>query len=410
MKGSLARQLNQTTLSRRAPWPWRDANRSQLLVGGPRYFPAMLEAIEQARDRILLEFYLVSSGRVMNELIGSLERARRRNLKVCFLLDDFGSRGLLAEDRQRLLDAGVELAFYNPLRVNKWNRNFARDHRKLLAVDGRVAFVGGTGLCDEFLPEQGRPGWHEMMLRVEGPVVTDWERLFARVWRWCRAQQLLFTPFRFSNTCYGPAAAGVVNQTVLDSSTERAAERGGLMKVSTCEGPQQQEIKINFRRRINEAEQRVWLVTAYFLPSWSIRRALRRAARRGVDVRLLLPGDLSDHPGIFFASRRYYQRLLLAGVKIYEYRPSFNHSKVCLSDDWVSIGSCNLDHWNLRWNLEANQEVIDPHLCRQLEQQLRRDFESSRQVSLKRWLARPLWRRLYEFVLGYLAAILLRIF
>ncbi|RDE25249.1 phosphatidylserine/phosphatidylglycerophosphate/cardiolipin synthase family protein [Motiliproteus coralliicola] len=410
MKGSLVRQLNQTGLYRRQPWPWRDGNHSRLLVGGARYFPAMVESIDQAQERILLEFYLVSSGRVMDELIDSLVRARQRGLRVWFLLDDFGSRGLVASDRQRLRDAGVELAFYNRLRVDKWNRNFARDHRKLLAVDGRVAFVGGTGLCDEFLPAPQGAGWHELMLRIEGPVVTDWEQLFARVWRWCRAQQLTFTPFRFSNAGYGLADAGRDGSSVHSASSEFIAERGGLMKVSTCEGPQQQEIKINFRRRINESEQRLWLVTAYFLPSWSIRRALRRAARRGVDVRLLLPGDLSDHPGIFYASRRYYQRLLRAGVKIYEYRASFNHSKVCLSDDWVSIGSCNLDHWNLRWNLEANQEVIDPQLCRQLQQQLRRDFEFSHQISLRSWLARPLWRRLYEFVLGYLAAILLRIF
>lgn len=401
MKGPLLRQLNQTGLYRRPQWPWHDGNRSQLLVDGVCYFPAMIESIEHAQDRILLEFYLVSSGRVMDELIDALVNARWRGVKVWFLLDDFGSRGLATGDRQRLQDAGVELAFYNPLRVNKWNRNFARDHRKLLAVDGHKAFVGGTGLCDEFLSDSQGLGWHELMLRVDGPVVADWEKLFARVWRWCRAEQLVFYPVSLGSAELRHRAC---------SDDRSSTGRGGLMKISTCEGPQQQEIKVNFRRRINEAEQRVWLVTAYFLPSWSIRRALRRAAKRGVDVRLLLPGELSDHQGIFYASRRYYQRLLLAGVKIYEYRPSFNHAKVCLSDDWVSIGSCNLDHWNLRWNLEANQEVIDPQLCRQMQQHLEHDFGVSEQISLQAWLARPLWRRLYEFGLGYLAAVLLRVF
>lgn len=348
----------------------------------------MEQALDRANHYILAEFYLVSSGQVMSRFVERLVRARQRQVVVYLLLDDFGSRGLEGSDLQCLTESGVIIARYNRLALRKWNRNFARDHRKLLLVDGLEAFVGGTGLSDQFIDKDHQLGWHELMLQLSGPAVIDWQRLFARTWGWSTDQ-----PLRL------PSEPMV-------SSPEGAA----LMKLSTCEGPQQQEIKVNFRRRINEAEHRVWLVTAYFLPSWSIRRALRRAARRGVDVRLLLPGRDSDHPGIYYASRRYYQRLLLAGVKIFEYQPRFSHAKVCLADGWVSLGSCNLDHWNLRWNLEANQEVIDAGLTEQLERVLAEDFERSSQISLQEWLARPWWQRLYEFLIGYIGAILLRLF
>lgn len=388
MKGKLARRVRRVAFGRNPQWPWHPGNRVQLLIDGGCYFAAMFTAIEQARQRVLLEFYQVGSGQVMNRMIEVLQQARQRQVEVYFLLDDFGSRRLDLEDRARLLAAGVCIAFYNPLRVAKLNRNFARDHRKLLVVDGVVAFVGGSGLADEFLDTQERRGWHELMLQLSGPVVGDWERLFARVWRGCSSQALSLN-------------AAVVS---VDASAR------ALMKVSTCEGPQQQEIKTNFRRRINASEQRLWLVTAYFLPSWSIRRALRRAAARGVDVRLLLPGPQSDHRAIFYASQRYYHRLLQAGVKIFEYQPRFNHAKVCLSDHWVSLGSCNLDHWNMRWNLEANQEVIDPELTDALVQLLEADFIQSKQVTLTGWHARSLLQRLREFCIGYVCAVLLRIF
>ena len=392
MTGRWARQFNPLSRVTRQRWAWHPGNRVELLVDGESYFPAMFAAIDQARSRVLLEFYLVASGKVMTRLSEHLIAARQRGVDIWLLLDDFGSRGLGAAEQQRLHEAGINIARYNPLHLFKWDLNFARDHRKLLAIDGNIAFVGGTGLSDEFIAsESGEPGWHELMLQVSGPVVADWERLFCRVWRWCSG------------------SAPVFHQLKLQYRPE-PVEPGALMKVSTCEGPQQQEIKVNFRRRIHQAEQRVWLVTAYFLPTWSIRRALRRAARRGIDVRLLLPGRLSDHPGIFYASRRYYQRLLRAGVRIYEYQPCFNHSKVCVCDHWVSLGSCNLDHWNLRWNLEANQELIDPQLNAELERVLREDFANANELTLGGWLSRPLRSRLYEFCLGYLSAIALRVF
>ncbi len=334
-------------------WFWHQGNRVELLIDGHRFFPAMLEAINQSQQSVLLEFYFISSGQLLNQFIEAFETAVQRGVAICILMDAIGARGVNNGDRQRLHDAGVKLKIYNPIRLRKWNRNFSRDHRKILLVDGRILFVGGAGLADEFL--QGianEPPWHELMLAVEGPVIGDWMKLYQRQWRNCTAEHIDY-----------PVNAEVVGSAEL--------------KVATAEGLYQQEIKANFRSQINAAHNRVWLVTAYFLPSWSIRRALVNAARRGVDVRLLLPGPITDHPGIYYASRRYYKRLLAARVRIYEYQPRFIHAKLGVCDNWVSIGSCNLDHWNLRWNLEANQEVFDSELTDQVYSAIRKDLALS---------------------------------
>jgi len=369
---------------RHPAWQWREGNSSELLIDGSAFYPAMLSAIEGARTQVLLEFYFVSSGQLMDRFIAALVAARARGVEVLLLLDGFGGYGLLTRDRERLARAGVRIGVYNPLRLSNWSRNFARDHRKLLLVDGEQAFIGGAGLADEFyLGAAGEPPWHELVLRLRGPVVADWQQLFFGLWRWVSGEI----------TTHGPA--------VQECGDQR-------MRLATAAGPLQQQIKISFRRQVHHAERRVWMVTAYFLPSWSVRRALRRAARRGVDVRLLLPGPYTDHPWLYQAAQRYYRQLLVAGVRIYEYQPRFIHAKVSLCDDWVSLGSCNMDRWNLRWNLEANQEVDDPVLARQIAAAVSADLNQSREITLAYWQSRPRLHRALRFLIGYVSALLLR--
>jgi phosphatidylserine/phosphatidylglycerophosphate/cardiolipin synthase-like enzyme len=142
------------------------------------------------------------------------------------------------------------------------------------------------------------------------------------------------------------------------------------------------------------------MATPYFLPTWNVRRSLRKAAARGIDVRLLLTGPRTDHPSVRYAGHRYYPRLLKAGVKIFEYQPCFLHLKMVLVDDWVSIGSCNFDHWNLRFNLEANLEALDSALSTAVAASFERDFAQSLEVSLDAWKRRPLWKRVKQRVWG----------
>lgn len=350
----------------------REGNRFELLVDGRQFFPSMLEAIRQARAQVLLEMYLCESGQVADRFIEALGAAAARGVTVALLLDDYGAAGLLHRDRERLREAGVHLATYNPLHYGRLRRNLFRDHRKLLAIDGALAFVGGTGITDDFDHSDATTApWHEVMVRVHGPCAADWTRLFLHTWD------------RWSSVSLSPLAA------------EPALPGGSPGRVIVSE-PARTEVKRVLVKHLRGAQQRIWLSTAYFIPSLKVRRALRRAARRGVDVRLLLPGPCTDHPPVRHASRRYYHSLLRHGVRIFEYQPSFLHAKVMLCDGWVSIGSTNIDRWNLRWNLEANQEADDPALATAVEAFFVEGFRAGSEQYLAQWRKRPLYLRLLE--------------
>ena len=360
-------------------WPWRLGNEFRLLNDGGEFFARMLAAIEEARRYVLLEMYLVRSGAVATRFIDALGRAAGRGARVCVMFDGFGALGLTRADRRRLLDAGVELRFFNPLRLGNRLSNLLRDHRKLLLADGRVAFVGGAGLTDDFAPGARRGPWRELMVEIQGAVIADWQRAFARTWRRCGPELALVEP---------PAC--------------EAHADGAAGRLSLSEARQRSVLANGVLRRIDSATARAWIMSAYFVPSRRFRKALRRAARRGVDVRLLLPGARTDHPWVRQAARRFYGKLLRNGVKIFEYQPRMLHAKMILCDDWVSIGSSNLDRWSFRWNLEANQEIADADFANAAAAVFAGDFAVSRALSRRYWRQRAWLDRLRETIAGVL--------
>jgi len=357
-------------------WPWRAGNDFRLLDGAGEFFARMLEAIDAAQLHVLLEMYLVSSGRVAGSFIEALTRARARGVRCCVMFDGFGALGLTALDRRRLESAGVELRIFNPLNWRNRLRNFMRDHRKLLTVDGEVAFVGGAGLSDEFAP--GPTAWRELMIEIHGPVVADWQHAFAESWR--RA---------------GPDLA-------LPEPPSAALPGGASGRVSLSEARPSSLLARGVMHRIDAARVRAWIVSAYFVPSRRFRKALRRAARRGVDVRLLMPSARTDHPWVRQAARRFYGRMLRSGVRIYEYQPAVLHAKMIICDDWLSIGSSNLDRWSFKWNLEANQEVDDRTVADVAAALFAADLAVSAALSRRHWSRRGALDRLRERIAGAL--------
>ncbi len=236
-------------------WPWRTGHSFELLDGGGAFFPAMLTAIDAARESVLLEMYLVESGHIVTRFIAALGAAARRGARVCVVFDAFGSLGLSRADRRRLIEAGVELRFFNPLELRKRLGNLLRDHRKLLLTDGRTAFVGGTGLTDDFAPGAAHGPWHEVMVRIEGPVVADWQRAFARTWCRCGAALDLPLPRPL------PPRAGAAGRLSLSGgAAARSVLANGVL------------------RRIDGSTRRAWIMSAYFVPSRRV-RARRSAAR-----------------------------------------------------------------------------------------------------------------------------------
>ncbi len=350
-------------------FPWRGGNRFNVLIDGNQFFPHMLQAIADARHYVLLEIYLFETGTVACRFIDVLIAAAARGVDVRVIVDDFGARGLSHNDRERLSGGGVHLSFYNPLHLGKWLQNLARDHRKLLVTDGTTAFVGGTGITDAFdPPDSPETRWRETVVMVSGPVIADWQTLFIESWK--------------------RHTGDVLN--LPEVPTGSAGERM-LGRVTLMRGRSQQGIKRDLLKHIRSAGQRVWFSTAYFVPPRKLRRALRGAARRGIDVRLLLPGPRTDHPAVRLAGRRFYASLLRSGVRIFEFQPSVLHSKASLCDSWVSIGSSNLDNWNLRWNLDANQAIEDREFAEEVRAMFEQDFAQTIESTYENWLRRP-WR------------------
>ncbi|MBZ9539292.1 phosphatidylserine/phosphatidylglycerophosphate/cardiolipin synthase family protein [Modicisalibacter tunisiensis] len=363
---------------------WRDGNRFALLPESRCFLPAMTEAVAAAQESILLELYLMESGALAAQLIDALLAAAARGVTVLMLLDGYGAMKLSAADRRRLEAGGVAMRFFNPLVWYRLGKNLTRDHRKLLLIDGRVAFTGGFGASDEFLD-----AWFDIAVRIEGPVVADWVRLFSRLWD--------------SPLSRGAGDPRLVQRLRLDVT--RVADYQGMRgRVVWGQGYRYQAIRLSLHQQLGHAQRRIWLCTPYFVPTLSLRRRLVRAARRGVDVRLLLPGDAHDHPGIRYAGQRFYGRLLRAGVRIFEFQPRFIHAKCSLADDWASIGSCNFDHWSLQWNLEANQEIVDPRFAGALASLFEENFSQSVEIRPEQWARRSRRQRLREWLYGTLDA------
>jgi cardiolipin synthase len=365
-------------------WPWRSGNHFQLLDDNERFFERMLQTIESATAYVLLEMYLVESGIIAGRFVEALGRAARRGIRVCVIFDGFGSLGLGAAYRRTLIEAGVELRTFNPIALRARLQNFLRDHRKLLLVDGNTAFTGGAGLTDEFaIP--GPPGqpWRDLMVEITGPVVADWQRAFDRTWRRSGAELGLAVP-----TVFPPLAEGADGRVSLSEARARSMLANGVV------------------RRIQLARARAWIMSAYFVPSRRFRKALRGAARRGVDVRLLVPGPRTDHPWVRQAARRFYGKMLRSGVRIFEYQPRMLHAKLIISDDWVSIGSSNLDRWSFKWNLEANQEVQNAAFAAIAAAVFEGDCAQSEILSRRSWPQRAWIGRLQERIAGVLERML----
>lgn len=378
--------------------PWRTGNHVELLADGDQFYPRMLTAIEEARETVDMEMYLFESGKTATRFINRLGAAITRGVRVRLLLDYFGSYHLSQQDVLKIQELGIELRFFNRFHRHKWLRNLSRDHRKIILADRRIAFVGGAGITDEFSPRVSGPkAWRELMVEIDGPIVADWQIMFERVWAnhdAVHTEALRERILAFGQPRYN---AHHMNREVPQA------------RVNATRGLGNKPIIGALLAEMKKAESLIWISTAYFYPSGKVLKALRKAAQRGIDVRVLVPGPYTDHPSVRFAGRSWYSTLLKDNVRIYEYQPRMLHMKLALVDDWCSVGSCNFDRWNLRWNLEANMEIIDGEFSRNVEAMLVNDFAQSIEYTLNLWKQRPWSEKVREYFWKYVGLILNRL-
>jgi len=359
-------------------FPIRKNNHFRLLENSTQFYPAILDAINQAKSEIIIENYLTISGKIFDQFIVALIKAARRNVTVYCLFDSYGSKGISRNDLALLDTANINIQFYNRIKYQKYLRNLFRDHRKIFIIDQEQAFIGGAGISDRF-DVDNKQGWHDVMLSIKGELIQDWFALFENNWN-----SLSDTPLN-SFTNNSPAEQFTVNQ---------------IGQVIAYTAPHKQEIKRHLFNEVRKSKNSIRLTTPYFIPSRKFRRSLINAAERGVDVKLLLPGKITDHPGVRIMGQRYYAQLLRHGVKIFEYSQHFSHAKVLLCDQWCTIGSSNFDRWNFKWNLEANQTISDSNFVTTLNQWFQQELDSCDEITYQQWRNRNIWQRFKEWFWG----------
>lgn len=370
-----------------------DGNRLTLLRNGEQYFPALVAALDGARDEVLLETYLFADDETGSLVADALARAAARGVAVHLLIDGFGARDFAPRFQRMLREAGAQVLVFRP-NVSPWTlrRNrLRRMHRKLACVDGQLAFVGGINVIDDYdAPGDSTPR-HDYAVRIEGPLTAEVRAEAARLWTRValtagRAQRLP-TP----RAPVAPAADGQRAALVIRDSVRH-----------------RRDIEDAYLELIDSAQEEILIACAYFFPGRRFRRALVDAAQRGVRVVLLLQG-LVEYVLPHYASRALFGSLLAAGIRIEEYRHSFLHAKVAVFDCCrASVGSSNIDPFSLLLAREANVFVDDARFAGELRASLDEAIRGgARPLPQLEWQRRSLWRRAWNWIAYGVARLLI---
>ncbi len=347
-------------LERLVRLPYTRGNALRLLVNGEATFDAIFDALDRAKHYALVQFFIVHDDRLGRDLKDRLLACARRGVKILFLYDEVGSHKLPAAYVAELRAAGVEMHAFRTTRgrTNRFQINF-RNHRKIVVVDGEVAFLGGLNVGDEYMGRDPKFGpWRDTHLRIEGPAVMSVQLSFIEDWYWAtrRVPNLNWVPRSSSQ--------GDISALVLPTSPADSLE--------TC--------ALFFEHAIHSARKRLWIASPYFVPDRAVEDALVLAGLRGVDVRIMLPLK-PDHLLVYLSSFSYLPRTDRLGVRIYRYEPGFLHQKVMLVDDDIAaVGTANLDNRSFRLNFEITALAVDAAFAREVEGMLLEDFRHCRLV------------------------------
>ena len=363
--------------------PLSNGNRVELLKNGVRIFPSMLAAIRNASKTINLEFYIYWDGDIGRQFAEALAEKARAGVKVKVILDSVGSAQMSVDLIDFLRRNGIDIEWYHPIRWYTLSRANHRTHRKLLVVDGEIGFSGGVGIADEWLGDaDSKDHWRETVIRVEGPVVTQMQSAFMDNWVKSRGELL-------TGLDYFPEVKA------------RGEHLAQVIKSSPSEGSS--TAKLLYIISIVSATKSIYINNAYFVPDRDTMRALEGAVRRGVDVRVIVPGEHTDVPIVRHASRWHYEMLLRRGIRIFEYQPTMMHAKTMVVDGtWTTVGSSNFDDRSFRLNDEVNVNVYDTAIAAQMESMFFDDIAKSIEITGLKWLRRPFFDKLKESLAGVL--------
>jgi len=354
-----------------------EGNAVQVLLNGDEIFPSMLEAIRGAKASINFETYIYWSGEIGKQFADALAERAKSGVKVNVMLDWLGSAKMDKSYLDEMERAGVQIRRYHQPKWYNLDKVNNRTHRKLLVVDGRIGFTGGVGIAEEWTGHAQDPyHWRDTHFRVEGPVVAEMQSVFNDNWSKATGDVL-------HGEIYFPhlAKAGDALAQVFSSSPS-----GGS-----------QSMQLMYLLSIAAADQSLDLEMSYFVPDELARETILEAVKRGVRVRIIVPGKYIDTETVRHASRALWGDLLAAGVEIYEYDPTMFHCKVMVVDGYlVSVGSTNFDDRSFRLNDEQNLNIYDEHFAARQLQIFEQDRALSHRITYEQWLNRPLSEKAWD--------------
>lgn len=360
-------------------------NRVTLLVDGPEAYQAMFDAIEKAKDHIHLESFILADDEMGQRLADMLLERRSAGVDVKVIYDAIGSFSSPSKYFDRLRKGGVLVHEFHPVGIRIW-RLTQRDHRKLLIVDGRVAFTGGINISevysgrgslssDKEKKHDTKSRWRDTDVRIEGPAVAEFQKLFLKTWGHREEKG---------------------NHVEQDFPPLNDVGHDLVRVIASNGGKDEYSIYKAYLNAISLAQWRIWVTQAYFSPNDQFLSALKDAAQRGVDVRILLPGFTDSH-FILYTSRAHYTELLKAGVKLYERDDRLLHAKTAVIDGiWSTVGSSNLDYLSFLHNYEANAVIVGRDFGQQMENLFQLDLSHAQLIELGKWKRRSVLERIKE--------------
>jgi len=364
-----------TSAEKLARVPLTGGNDVELLIDGQSTFDSIFEGIASAENYILVQFYIVRDDDLGRDLKERLIARSKEGIRVYYLYDEIGSIGLPASYSNDLRAAGVEIFPFHSRkgRGNRFQLNF-RNHRKIVVVDGRAAWIGGHNVGDEYLGKDPKFGhWRDTHVRIAGPAVLGAQLSFAEDWHW---------------------ATDLIPQGLEWSPTIRSAANMKALVIPSGPADELETASLMYTQAINAARERIWIASPYFVPDDAVVQAIQLAGLRGVDVRILIP-EKADSRLVSLAAYSFFDEVTATGASLYRYQNGFLHQKVALIDDLaVTIGTANFDNRSFRLNFEVTAVIADPSFAAEVEQMFEEDFRHSRLMTAGEYDDKPLWFRL----------------
>lgn len=365
-------------------------NRVRLLKSGEEKFDDLFEAIRKARHYIHLEYFNFRNDSIAALLFAELDKKVQEGVKVRAMFDAFGNwsnnKPLKKKHLKELAKRGIEIVKFDPLNFPFIGDFMSRDHRKIVIIDGQTAYMGGMNVADyyiEGLPKVGK--WRDMHIRIEGPAVDELQRIFLTMWEKATDERLTDAFYYFPSKTDSLHLLGTVDDVTIGIVDRVPRKSPKLMRNA-------------YAKAILSAEEKIELINPYFIPTRTVRRALKKAAKKGVDVQVMVSvkGDIPITPD---ASMHVARQLHKCGATVYQFEDGFHHSKIMMVDDkFCTVGSTNLNSRSLRYDYEVNAFIFDPRVTDELSDMFNDDKRQSTVMTDENWKKRSRWHRFVGWI------------